>query len=606
MTDNILIEIALFLAASVFAAPIARRLGIGSVLGYLLAGIVIGPFGLGLIYSVYQVETILHFAEFGVVLLLFIIGLELRPKRLWTMRIPVFGLGSAQVFLSGAALAGLGVMAGLPFLTALLIGLTLSLSSTAFALQVLEENKELSARHGRTAFSILLFQDLAAIPLIALLPLFALGGMGAVSMSTLDALKAVGLIAVVVVGGRLLLNRVFPLIARSGVREAMTAAALLTVVTAALLMEVGGLTAGLGAFIAGALLAESDYRHELQADIAPFEGLLLGLFFTAIGMSLNLALFLEQPLLIIGLVLVLLAVKALVLYALGRISGLGDRPSRRLALAISQGGEFAFVILTAATAGRVMPAETASLLSVVVTLSMMATPLLLKLDAMMAPAKRPVATEDFDDMPEREAGFVVIAGLGRFGQIVARVLRARGIPFTALDANAEQVDFVRRFGNEIYYGDASRPEILHAAHAADAKAFVLAMDDVEQSVRTAHVIRTSFPHVPIFARARDRNHAHALMEVGVTNIRRETYHSALKLTEDVLLGIGVPRAQAERSIDTFQRHDEQRLRDDFELAGDEERLRQRVRSSAEELERLFARDAAELEGNADGKKDAAE
>lgn len=605
MTDSILIEIALFLAASVFAAPIARRLGIGSVLGYLLAGIVIGPFGLGLIYSVYQVETILHFAEFGVVLLLFIIGLELRPKRLWTMRVPVFGLGSAQVALTGAALAGLGVLAGLPFLTALLIGLTLSLSSTAFALQVLEEQKELTARHGRTAFSILLFQDLAAIPLIALLPLFALGGAGAVGMSTLDALKAIGFIALVVVGGRLLLNRVFPLVARSGVREAMTAAALLTVVTAALLMELGGLTAGLGAFIAGALLSESDYRHELQADIAPFEGLLLGLFFTAIGMSLNLALFLDKPLLILGLVLLLLLVKALVLYALGRFSGLGDRPSRRLALAISQGGEFGFVILTAATAQKIMPAETASLLSVVVTLSMMATPLLLRLDTLFAPPKAPAKT-DFDEMPEREAGFVVIAGLGRFGQIVGRVLRARGIPFTALDASVEQVDFVRRFGNEIYYGDASRPDILHAARVGDARAFVLAIDDPEAAVRTAQIVRTNFPHVPIFARARDRNNAHALMELGVTNIRRETFHSALKLTEDVLLGLGLPRDHVDRTIDTFRRHDEQRLQNDFALAGDEERLSQRARKAAEELERLFAQDAAELDSIETTKKEAAE
>ena len=593
MADNVLIEIALFLAASVFAAPLARKLGIGSVLGYLLAGIVIGPFGLGLIYSVYQVETILHFAEFGVVLLLFIIGLELRPKRLWTMRVPVFGLGSAQVLLTGAALAGIGIWIGLPGLTALLIGLTLALSSTAFALQVLEEHKELTARHGRTAFSILLFQDLAAIPLIALLPLFAIGGAGAVGMSAWGALKAIGYIGIVVIGGRLLLNRVFPLVARSGVREAMTAAALLTVVTAALLMELGGLTAGLGAFIAGALLSESDYRHELEADIAPFEGLLLGLFFTAIGMSLNLALFLSEPLLILGLVAVLLAVKALILYGLGRASKLADRPSRRLALAISQGGEFAFVILTAATSEKIIPADIASLLSVVVTLSMMATPLLLKLDTLIAPAK-PTAPADYDEVPEREAGFVVIAGLGRFGQIVGRVLRARGIPFTALDASSEQVDFVRRFGNEIYYGDASRPDILHAARVADARAFVLAIDDTDASVRTAHIVRTHYPHVPVYARARDRNHAHQLMELGVTIIRRETFHSALKLTEDLLLGLGLTAAQASRTVETFRKHDEQRLANDFALAGDEERLQQRARKAAEELERLFAQDAAEL------------
>jgi glutathione-regulated potassium-efflux system protein KefB len=601
MPDSLLVQFALFLAASVFAAPLARRLGIGSVLGYLLAGILIGPFGLGLIYSIYQVETILHFAEFGVVLLLFVIGLELRPTRLWTMRVPVFGLGTAQVVLTGAALAGLGIWVGLPALTAVLIGLTMALSSTAFALQVLEEHHELTARHGRTAFSILLLQDLAAIPLIALMPLFAVGGMGAVGMSTWAAVKAIALIAILVVGGRLLLNPVFRLVARSGVREAMTAAALLTVVGSALAMEFAGLSAGLGAFIAGALLAESDYRHELEADIAPFEGLLLGLFFTAIGMSLNLALFLSKPLAILGLVALLLAVKGVILYGLGRFSGLASRPSRRLALAISQGGEFAFVILTAATSQKIIPTETASLLSVVVTLSMMATPLLLKLDTLLAPAK-PAGTPDYDEMPGREGGFVVIAGLGRFGQIVARVLRARGIPFTALDSSSEQVDFVRRFGNEIYYGDASRPDILHAARVTDARAFVLAIDDTEAALRTAQIVRSSFPHVPVYARARNRNHAHALMELGVTTIRRETFHSALKLTEDVLLGLGLSPLLANRTIDTFRKHDEQRLVNDFALAGDVERLQQRARKDAEELERLFAQDAADL----DAQKNAAE
>jgi glutathione-regulated potassium-efflux system protein KefB len=599
MTDDLLIEVALFLAASVFAAPLARKLGIGSVLGYLLAGIVIGPFGLGLIYSVYQVETILHFAEFGVVLLLFIIGLEIRPKRLKTMRGPIFGLGSTQVLVTGAALAALALLFGQPFPTAVLIGLTLALSSTAFALQVLEEQKELTTRHGRTAFSILLFQDLAAIPLIALLPVFAISAEATSSMSLWGAVKAVAYIVMVVVGGRLLLHRLFPLVARSGVREAMTAAALLTVVGAAILMELGGLTAGLGAFIAGALLSESDYRHELEADIAPFEGLLLGVFFTAIGMSLDLALLLREPLLVLAMVFTLLGVKAAILYGVGRAGGLGDRPARRLALSISQGGEFAFVILTAATAGRIVPAETAALLSVVVTLSMVATPLLLRLDSLMAPPPAPSA--GFDDMPEREEGFVVIAGLGRFGQIVGRVLRARGIPFTALDASSEQVDFVRRFGNEIYYGDASRPDILHAARVGEARAFVLAIDDTEASLRAATLVRNLYPHVPVYARARNRLHAHELMDLGVTMVRRETFHSALTLTEDLLLGLGIPAPQATRAVQTFRQHDEARLARDHADSADLERMQQRARKDAEELERLFAADAAEMEAEDAGR-----
>ena len=329
MYDTTLIQIAVFLAAAVFAAPLARKLGIGSVLGYLAAGVLIGPYGLGFIYSVYQVGSILHFAEFGVVLLLFVIGLEIRPKRLWTMRNSVFGVGALQFVLTSAALALIGVGIGLALPTALLLGLTLSMSSTAFALQVLEETGELTARHGRTAFSVLLFQDLAAIPLIALVPIFAVGASAGQSMSLIGALKALGLIVVVVVGGRFTLRHVFPLVARAKVREAMTASALLTVVAAAILMELGGLSAGLGAFIAGALLADSDYRHELEADIAPFEGLLLGLFFTAIGMSLDLSLLLSEPLLIATLIGALLVVKAVVLFGLGQGIKLGARRSRR-------------------------------------------------------------------------------------------------------------------------------------------------------------------------------------------------------------------------------------------------------------------------------------
>ncbi len=425
MHDTTLVEVAVFLAAAVFAAPLARKLGIGSVLGYLAAGVVIGPYGLGVIISLYQVGSILHFAEFGVVLLLFVIGLEIRPKRLWTMRNAVFGVGSAQLALTTLAIGAIGVGLGLSIPTAFLLGLTLSMSSTAFALQVLEENGELTARHGRTAFSVLLMQDLAAIPLIALVPLFAVGGAGGSGMSVFAALKALTLIAIVVVGGRYFVHKALPIVAKAKVREAKTAAALLTVIAAAILMELGGLSAGLGAFIAGALLADSDYRHELEADIAPFEGLLLGLFFTSIGMSLDLSLLLSEPLLILGLVGLLVAAKGLVLFGIGRVIGLGGRPSRRFALSLSQAGEFAFVIVAAAAMAGVIPDGISKTLTVVVTLSMVATPLLLRLEGFLT---REVAEEpDYDGEMPGAPGFVVIAGFGRFGQVVGRLLEREGL-----------------------------------------------------------------------------------------------------------------------------------------------------------------------------------
>jgi len=591
MYDTTLIQIAVFLAAAVFAAPLARKLGIGSVLGYLAAGVMVGPYGLGFIYSVYQVDSILHFAEFGVVLLLFVIGLEIRPKRLWTMRNSVFGVGALQFVLTSAALAMIGVGLGLAVPTALLLGLTLSMSSTAFALQVLEETGELTARHGRTAFSVLLFQDLAAIPLIALVPIFAVGASASQSMSLFGALKALGLIVAVVIGGRLVLHKLFPLVARAKVREAMTASALLTVVAAALLMELGGLSAGLGAFIAGALLADSDYRHELEADIAPFEGLLLGLFFTAIGMSLDLSLLLSEPLLIAALIGALIVVKSVVLFGLGQGIKLGGRPSRRFALSLSQGGEFAFVILAAAASGSVIPQSIANTLTVVVTLSMVATPLLLKLDSVLFRGKKSEPSYD-GPMPE-QAGFVVIAGFGRFGQVVGRMLHAKGFSFTALDISSEQVDFVSRFGHKIYYGDVSRLDILHAAKTDQARAFVLAVDDVETSLKTAVLVKRNFPDLPIFARARNRNHAHRLMQIGVTLIRRETFEAALSLTGELLVSLGLSGPDARHAVEVFKEHDVKRLEDDFKYYDDLEKLRANAAHYATELESLFARESAE-------------
>jgi glutathione-regulated potassium-efflux system protein KefB len=462
---------------------------------------------------------------------------------------------------------------------------------------VLEEKAELSARHGRLAFSVLLFQDLAAIPLIALVPLFALGAEEP-TMDVKAAIFAILTIIGVIVVGRFLLSRLYRFVAATGVREAMTASALLTVVGVALVMEAVGLSAALGAFIAGALLADSEYRHQIEADIAPFEGLLLAVFFIAVGMSMDLAVLASRPLLLLGIVLGLVTLKAIILYLLGRWWGLGNAAARRLGLVLSQGGEFAFVLFAAGALEGVIDRSLASLLTLAVTLSMAATPLLLAIDDMINRSAAPVPPE-YETPPEGDQ-HVIVAGFGRFGQIVARVLRARRIPFTALDSNVEQVDFVRRFGAEIYYGDAGRLDILRAARADKARAFVLAIDNVDASLRVAESVRQNFPDLPIYARARDRTHVHKLMDLGVTIIERETFLSALELTRRLLRGLGLREAEVRRLTETFKTQDEKRLYQDYQYYTDLEKVRANAQSQAKELEELFARDIEELPEEAGG------
>lgn len=591
MTGNFLVQAAVFLAAAAIAAPIAKKLNISSVLGYLAAGVLIGPFGIGFVYEIYQVESILHIAEYGVVLLLFLIGLELKPTRLWAMRGTVFGLGSAQVTLTAIVLSLLILSTGIDWPLAVFLGFALALSSTAFVLQVLEEKGELQTRHGRSAFGVLLLQDLAAIPLIAIVPLLAAGS-GVQGFSWLALGKGLAAIALVIFVGRFALSTLYRLVASTGVREAMTASALLTVVGVALLMESVGLSAALGAFIAGALLADSSYRHQIEADIAPFEGLLLGLFFTSVGMALNLQILAEEPVLIICTVIVLVSVKAAVVYGLGRWHGLDTKAARRLALALSQGGEFAFVLLAAALSQSAIAKELSETIIVIVTLSMLATPLLLLFDERLAPKK--LNDRAFDEMPD-EKGHVVIAGFGRFGQIVARILRARGVPFTALDQSAEQVDFVARFGSKAYYGDAARLDILESAQVQNARALVLAIDDVEASVRTAEVVREHFPDVPIYARARNRQHVHRLLDLDIKVIRRETFAASLDLSRSLLRGLEFSEAEVRRTVDTFEQLDKKRLYDDYQHYTDDEKILASARQQSEELEDLFAQDARDLD-----------
>ena len=588
-----LAQVAIFLAAAVVVVPLARRAGMGSVLGYLLAGVIVGPWALDLVHDE---QEILHFAEFGVVLLLFVIGLELQPRRLWAMRRAVFGLGGGQFALTAAVLAGLALAFGLPLEAAVAAGLALSLSSTAFALQALAERNELTTRHGRLSFSILLFQDLAVIPILALLPLLApaSGSTGGEPL-WLGIAKAVGMIALVALGGRYLLRYVLRLVARFGTHEVFTATALLTVVGVALMMELVGLSMALGAFLAGVLLADSEYRHELEADIEPFKGLLLGLFFMAVGMTVNIGLVIETPLTVLGLALGLMLVKMLCLAAVARIDTPNWRTVRGTAVALSQGGEFAFVILALGVSSTLMDERTADLLIVAVTLSMAATPLALMagdwLNARLERESEPEYERHFE-----EENQVIIAGFGRVGQIVGRILRLRRIGFTALETSAEQVDFVRRFGNRIYYGDASRVELLRAAKADKAVLFVLAIEDVERSLATARAVRKHFPHLTIFARARNRQHAHALMDLGIDRIVRDTFHSSLELAHRILTELGLGDFDSRHTVDTFRDHDTARLIQQHEIAHDTDRMIEEAKHWTRELEEMFAEDEREAAG----------
>jgi monovalent cation:proton antiporter-2 (CPA2) family protein len=573
----------LFLLATVLLVPVFKRIGLGAVLGYLAAGTAIGPSGLGLVSDV---DEILHVSEFGVVLLLFIIGLELQPKRLWVMRKSIVGLGALQVLVTTAALGSAGRALGLTWTEALVVGFILSLSSTAFALQLLGERQELTSRHGRAAFSILLFQDMAVIPALALIPLAAPEADHARQFSLWDVAQVVAIVGGVVLGGRYVLYHAFRWIAQSRVNEVFTAMALLTVAGTALLMDAAGLSMALGAFLAGVLLADSEYRHALEADIDPFKGILLGLFFISVGMSLNIGLIHAQWYLVLALVTGLLAIKFAVLAVLARLAGLSWSPSLRLAGVLPQGGEFAFVLLGSVAAAKLVPGDLVSLLIVVVTLSMAATPLIYLAVTRLL---RPTAAAPFDEIQAQD-NQVIIAGFGRVGQIIARILRAKRIPFTALDSSSEHVDFVRRFGNKIYYGDASRLDMLRAANAEKAVLFVLAIDDVEASVRTAQLVRQNFPQLKVLARARNRKHAYRLMDIGGITVWRETFHTSLKMAEEVLKQLGLRALEAERAVATFEKHDENRLRANYESHTDQEKMIYLAREAAKELEELFNRD----------------
>ena len=585
---SLLAEAIIYLAAAIIAVPICKRLGLGSVLGYLSAGIIIGPFGFGFIQDQ---QHVLHFAELGVVFLLFIIGLELQPSRLWVLRRMVFGLGSAQVFLSAAAIGVLAWIYGFTPTAAVVTGLILALSSTAFVLQLLAEKKQLTTSHGRAAFSILLFQDLAVIPLIALLPLVGSGASGGFNPLSVGIMLAA--IAGLIVGGRYLLRPLLRLVARSNLPEIFTATALLVVIGAALIMQFAGMSMVLGAFIAGMLLADSEYRHELEADIAPFKGLLLGLFFIAVGMSVNIGLLLQEPATILLIVVALMLAKALVLYPLARLFGLCDTKSAvSLAAVLSQGGEFAFVLFALVARENIIDTSMIDELILAVAVSMMLTPIIYLISERLAGRMSDEDEAEYDDM-EDEGNAVLIAGFGRVGQIVGRLLRIKGHLFTALEIDSSQVDVVRSYGSKVHFGDASRIDLLRAAGADRASLFVLAIDDIESSIKVAETVIGNFPNLKIVARARNRRHAHRLMDLGVSHIFRETLLSSIAMSGRVLEILGFDEDEVARALDTFRERDKRLLVEQHAIHHDEERLIQTAKDTARELESLLRSDSRE-------------
>lgn len=590
--DGFFFQAFVYLFAAVVAVPIAKRLGLGSVLGYLLAGMVIGPFGMELIGA--EGQDVMHFAEFGVVMMLFVIGLELEPAVLWRMRGPILGTGGLQVGLTAALAGGIGVATGLPWQTALAVGLTLSLSSTAMVLQSLAERDLMTSDAGQRSFAVLLFQDIAVIPMLAFFPLLALGtasasgtpeaaalteGTAALAPPWIDTLPGwaqtlvvLGAVSSIVVVGHLLVRPAFRVIAKTELRELFTAAALLLVIGIALLMTSVGLSAALGTFLAGVVLADSEYRHELESNIEPFKGLLLAVFFIAVGASVDFELIAHKPALIAGLVVGLVALKFLVLAVLARVFRMGIDQGLLFALALAQGGEFAFVLFSYATQHAIIPADVASPLVAVVAVSMAATPLLLVLwERVLCP--RVGTRESVEREPDvmHEDHPIILAGFGRAGSIVGRFLRSQGIQPTVLESDSDHVELLRRLGLKVYYGDAARPDLCAIAGAAKASLLIVAVDDHAKAISIVRMARKHFPHLRILACAGQRTDVYDLAEAGVPidDVYRETLDTSLRLGVDALRHLGFRGHQALRAARTFRARDEAGLRQLHELRGDQ-------------------------------------
>jgi monovalent cation:proton antiporter-2 (CPA2) family protein len=578
-----------FIASAVILVPIFHKLGLGSILGYLVAGIIVGPFGLSLIH---ETEMLKHFAELGVILLLFIIGLEIQPTRLWSMRRRLFGLGNLQIFLCSLIFMAIAKFFGVSTIPAAVIGFGLSLSSTAFALQTLQDKSQLDTEYGQSSFAVLLMQDLIAIPALAIIPTLSQDESAqGLSLNTLAMFIAI-IIGLVLVS-RFLIRPAFRIISATRIRELFTAITLVIILGVASLMLSIGLSAALGTFIAGVLLADSEYRHELEADLGPFKNLLMGLFFIGVGMSVNLDLIISHPLLIIGLSVGYILLKMFLVYASGRIFKLSRTNSKLMALTVGQGGEFAFVIFGIALTYQMADPDVLAILTVVISISMALSPILLllndKYEAVVCKEKsKPTYDEIQNESPE-----VIIAGFGRFGQIFGRILRTQKIPFTAIDRDPNQIELVRKFGNKVYYGDASRLDIMEAAGVAKAKYFVIALDDVSDSVKTAQTLKEHFPHVKIYARSRNRGHTFDLMDQGVQHIKREVFDSSLNFTSDLLKDMGMDSDKVDDIIRKFAKHDVDFIQVQHKVRNDEKMFMSAYNQAQAQLAEVLSQDEKE-------------
>ena len=607
MEDNILLAIFALLAASAALVPLAKASGLGTVLGYLAAGILIGPYGLGLLTDT---ETIRHISEFGIVLMLFLIGLDLQPREVWRMRNKVLGLGLPQMVLTAIVVTLIVQLFGFAFNTAIIVGLAFAMSSTAIAMQTAEQRDITRTDAGRASLAVLLVQDVAVIPILAIVPILAFTGAGTSLEAEITEVVSevenpvfwqtsallLATFAAAILGGRYVVRPLLAFVARTAVREAFTALALALVIGAALATQALGLSPALGAFIGGVLLADSEYRHELESNLQPFKGLLLGLFFVSVGMSIAFAEFLETPWLIAALVLIVIAIKFAILYGLCTLFRMNRADRLLVAILLSQAGEFAFVVLQFAANRNALADDAYALFTVVVALSMATTPLLLlAFDKLIAPrldARNQSADRDPDTVAEHRR--IVVLGYGRFGQIITRMLRRHGYEMTLIDDDAAQIELVRRFGVKVYYGDASRTDLLHAAGVGHAELVIIAVGGADRILEVARNVRRHFPDVAIAARATDREHAHALMDLGVTLFERETFHSALHLGRRVLVHLGHDEDEAEQLAREFHARDQELLERAFALRGDREAYWGVTRQSMTLLDQAMQADTPEI------------
>lgn len=590
---SLLLQITIFLGAALILVPLGKRFGIATVLGYLFTGILLGPSVLNIARDA---DAIMYLAEFGVILLMFLIGLELRPQRLWQMRHSIFVLGSAQVLITGIVLMGtIWLLFQQSLSASFVIGFALALSSTAFVLQLLSENQQLNSTHGQQSFSILLFQDIAAIPLIALIPLLV------GEQSTHHGIAYFAAVIATFTGlflfSRYVMRPFFRFIVKSGATELITAAGLFIVIGVVTLMDVLGISTTLGAFLTGVLLADSEFRHELEASITPFKGLLLGLFFMTVGMSTPLGLIVEMPLLIVGGAFLLIAIKAIIMLLVARYYQYEWKQSLLIAVSLAQGGEFAYVVLAVAHSEKVLTQAILEPVTLIVTLSMALSPILFwTINKWIIPLFEQKSQHQYDDIPDTTST-MIIAGFGRVGQIVARLAHMQGLPFTAIDNNLERIEFVRKYGGTLYYGDATQPDILRSAGIQHATVFVLAIDDVEVSMNVARHIRLNYPSLLLVVRARDRYHMHLLKDLGIEYIWRETYLSSLGMAYRTLCLMGIDEQDAKTSIEIFRDYDEKLLAEQQRIYTDEQKVYESYRNFISELEHLFESDAKQRLNN---------